>query len=419
MIINHKVEKNSEKKYYTVNFDVPKNVKKLTVSYSYPKVSGTFSNVVDFGLEDSDGNLVGWSGSDRKSVYVGEEESSAGFLKGEIKSGQWKIIVGAYRIEESGVDVKYEIDFEFKENSLYFGDLHTHSTASDGEFDIYALAKRAKQRGLQFLAVSNHNNYSENLNLPNIDGITLIHAVEWTHYMGHVNFFGVKKPFDKSFIANDEEEKDAIIDYAKKAGAIVSANHPHCRYCPYKWQLEDAFEFVEIWNGPMRSDETKSIEWFKEQIFKGKRLVAIGGSDYHRRKSFVTLGNPVTAIVAKSRSEAELLDGIKKGHCFVTKSVKGVVLEIDVDGKTFGDDVSLDGKSKIVKINAFKMKRGDVLKVQFNGKTLAEFNRKACEKTIEIKINEKGALIVEVLGKSLLHKGQSTQCIANPIYFCD
>lgn len=66
-----------------------------------------------------------------------------------------------------------------------------HSTASDGRKDVYTLAKKAQKTGLDFIAVSDHNNYSENFSLPKISGLTFIPAVEWTHYKGHMNFFGV------------------------------------------------------------------------------------------------------------------------------------------------------------------------------------------------------------------------------------
>ena len=42
--------------------------------------------------------------------------------------------------------------------------------------------------------------------MPHIDGLTFIPAVEWTHYKGHINLFGVANPFENSFVANTKED---------------------------------------------------------------------------------------------------------------------------------------------------------------------------------------------------------------------
>ena len=65
LVIDHLVEKNREGSYYTLPFSVPEGVRSLTVRYSYPKQG----NVIDLGLEDGQGQFLGWSGScDRRGV---------------------------------------------------------------------------------------------------------------------------------------------------------------------------------------------------------------------------------------------------------------------------------------------------------------------------------------------------------------
>ncbi|MGN1328417.1 MAG: hypothetical protein ACI4V4_01810, partial [Eubacterium sp.] len=201
ILLHHHIPKDREGTYYTIPFDVPSNVEKITVSYDYfQKGKGVLtdikpSNTVDIGIEDESGNFIGWSGSAHKSISVGEYDSSPGYLCQHIREGKWKILVGAYHVMPQGVDVTYSIDFKFKEERLLFGDLHIHTTASDGKLSAYEVGAIAKSIGLDFVALANHNNYSENLFLPHIDGLTFVPAVEWTHYKGHMNFFGVINPF--------------------------------------------------------------------------------------------------------------------------------------------------------------------------------------------------------------------------------
>ena len=175
MVIKHMITKEKEGQYYTLPFDVPDGVVKITVSYDYYKpTSGMMgdikpSNTIDIGLMDEKGNFLGWSGSAHKTIYVGEYDSSAGYLCQKINSGEWQIIIGAYHVMDGGVEVTYNIDFEYEGEVLLYGDLHMHSTASDGVFSAYELGKMAKEKGLDYIAIANHNNFSENLALPHID----------------------------------------------------------------------------------------------------------------------------------------------------------------------------------------------------------------------------------------------------------
>ncbi|MGN0528739.1 MAG: CehA/McbA family metallohydrolase [Eubacterium sp.] len=343
IILHHRISKDREGTYYTIPFEVPDNVEKITVSYDYFRKGKGFmsdlkpSNTVDIGLEDEAGNFLGWSGSAHKSVSVGEYDSSPGYLCQPIKPGRWKIIVGAYHIMPDGVDVTYNIDFKFKGQRLLFGDLHIHTTASDGSLSAYEVGALAKSIGLDFVALANHNNFSENFSLPHIDALTFIPAVEWTHYKGHMNFFGVSNPFDNSFVANTKEDMQGLISNARSKGAVISVNHPKCRFCPYLWDDENAFDMVEIWNGPMRKTNTDSIKWWTDMLCRGRRLPVVGGSDFHKPKGLVRLGNPVTGVYSKSPSPKDILDAVKRGRSFVSDSVDGIRINLRYGDFSMGD----------------------------------------------------------------------------------
>lgn len=354
IILHHHIPKDKEGTYYTIPFDVSENVEKITVSYEYFRKGGGIladlkpSNTVDIGLEDEKGNFLGWSGSAHKSVSVGEYDSSPGYLCQPVKAGKWKIIIGAYHIMPEGVDVTYNIDFKFKGERLLFGDLHIHTTASDGKLSAYEVGTLAKSIGLDFIGLANHNNFSENFCLPHIDGLTFIPAVEWTHYKGHMNFFGVANPFENSFVANAKEEMQELISNARSRGAVVSVNHPKCRFCPYLWEDENAFDMVEIWNGPMRKTNTDGIKWWTEMLCKGRKLPAVGGSDFHRSKSLARLGNPVTGVYSKSPAPKDILDAVRNGKAFVSDSVNGVRLNLKYGDTSMGDTAKYNSAIPLV-----------------------------------------------------------------------
>ena len=71
----HFVEKSREGTYYTVPFEVPENVVRVTVSYSYKRgAKGIMQdikpkNIIELGLMDEKGNFIGWSGSAHESIF--------------------------------------------------------------------------------------------------------------------------------------------------------------------------------------------------------------------------------------------------------------------------------------------------------------------------------------------------------------
>lgn len=413
----HKVTKDKEGTYYTVDFEVPENVVKLTVSYEYHRgTKGVLAdlrptNTIDLGLMDENGVFLGWSGSAHRSISVGEFGSSKGYLSKPVNPGKWKIIVGAYHVVDKGVDVHYTVEFEEKKELLLYGDLHIHSDASDGKFDIPAIGKMAKEAGLDFVGIANHNNYSENLCLPHIDDLTFVPAVEWTHYKGHMNFFGVAAPFENSFIANSEEEMKQIVAHAKELGAVISVNHPKCPFCPYLWEDEEVFDMAEIWNGPMRGTNTRGLDWWTNHLKNGRKIPVVGGSDYHKPGPMVKFANPVAAVITPSRSAEDILSSIKNGHSFISAGVDGAKLFLRYGNKIQGDTADFDTETKL-EIKAENLKGAKlVLVTDYGERVICKDDSFNGGITIS---KTKFAYLKAVRGSGKL---QFYTAVCNPIYF--
>ncbi len=410
-IIDHKIEKAKEGTYYRLPFTVPEGAVSMTVRYSYSK-SG--KAVVDLGLMDEKERFLGWSGSAREEVTIGPTEATPGYFQTPIRPGTWFILVGAYHIPKPSLLVHYEIEFAESVPRWLAGDLHVHSTASDGKLSPFELGRLAKKKGLDFLAIADHNNYCENFSLPKIPGLTFLPAVEWTHYKGHMNFYGVKAPFGNSFIANDLSDMQELIRQVKSRGALVSVNHPKCPLCPYLWNEESCFDMIEIWNGPMRKANTDAIRWWHHFLLDGRRIPVVGGSDFHRPKRIVRMANPTTFVYSMSASAEAICAAIRQGHSFITSSPKGPKLSVQMEGIQFGDTVT-KAPGREWRFRAEQLRPGGCLQLITDQGIAAKKVQEKGSAEIVIKEGEwKFAYLKVVFSVGKLHW---IRAISNPVYF--
>ena len=349
------VGKEEEGLYLKVPFSVPDQVESMEVSYQYDR-SG---NIIDFGLLDENEGLLGWSGSDRSQITISDHRSSAGFASVPVKEGRWTILLGAYHVMEPGVTVTYQIVCRFKSLKLLKGDTHLHSTGSDGNMTPEELALAAEREGLDYLFVTDHNNYAHNYRLRSTAHVTMIPGVEWTHYKGHMGMLGRKRPF-QSFLSNSLKETKRIAEGARKDGAFTVLNHPFCPYCGLKWGMDQVeFDGLEVWNGGLKPEANETcLSWWDKALKEGKRIPITGGSDFHKYEPGRMPASPCTCVYAMSDSPEDILDGLKKGHSFLTISPEGPMMETQAEGKLMGDAIPGDRE---IKFTFWNLKKGDIL----------------------------------------------------------
>jgi len=341
------IQKSDERGYLRLAFDVPPDTERIDVSVSYPGcVSArndaftieSAESVIDLALESPDGRLFGAAGSNREGVYVSPLGSSAGFLAEELPTGTWRVLAGAYHVPDGGVDVAYEIGLTPKRRRLFRGDTHAHTDASDGAFALDTLADLARQSGLDFLFITDHNNVS---NPPARADITLLPGVEWTHYQGHAGLLGVSAPLPGAYDTRGVEETRRFLQAAQDGGALVSLNHPFCPLVPWLWPFEVPHGALEVWNGVMSERNERAVAYWQSELVKGARIPALGGSDYHRPGLFGSIATPCTMVYASSRSRADILAALQRGDCIVSYQPDGPTA--DVECLRGGERVSFGG----------------------------------------------------------------------------
>ena len=375
--------------YLLLPFEVPRGLSRLTVSYEYSNavsaaLPGGSGNVVDIGVFDPRGAAVfqgqgfrGWSGSGRSEFTIGLADATPGYLPGPIYPGVWHIILGLYHILPEGCDYRLTIVGQSGEVASpaqrdlkapvlsrkagwYRGDLHSHTHHSDAVGSLSDLVAAARARGLDFVAVTDHNTSSH---LPHLaaaggDELLLIPGQEITTYYGHANAWGIQGW--QEFRCRDDATMARIIDAVHAAGALFSVNHPKYNGPPWEYSSDLPFDCVEAWQSLWAANNHQSLAFWDSLLRRGRRVVAVGGSDKHvppftGQLSFYDIGTPTTWVYAEELSTAGILGGIRAGHVFISADPQGpeLYLTADADGDglyegMMGDEVVIAAGQSVI-----------------------------------------------------------------------
>ncbi len=339
--------------YILIPFDVPPGARRLEVSYAYQRHNG--KTVLDLGLFDARGagflqgeGFRGWSGSERAHVVITETSATPGYLPGPLLPGTWYVILGVYKVAPQGSE--YEVcvhvsdepgpppyppprasvdDARGKSGPGWLrGDLQCHTHHSDGKASVEELAIVARERALDFVAVTDHNTVSHHPYLLAHAGsdLILIPGEEVTTYYGHANVWGLQEWVD--FRCRTSEEVRRAFLWANERGGLVSINHPKPGGPPWEFGYDLPFTCMEVWHGYPHQNHIPLQVWDR-LLQAGRQIVAVGGSDVHlpplptAREFPLQLGRPTTYVWAEEPSIEGILTGIRLGR---------VAISCDVDG---------------------------------------------------------------------------------------
>ena len=231
------------------------------------------------------------------------------------------------------------------------GDLHAHSTYSDGDSSPGALVAQAESMGLDFFALTDHDGslggVPSNWSDPGYvsDELVLLYGMEWTTVSGHANVWAAA-PFDYAPLWQAHRKHDpaaAALAMHQQAG-LFSINHPE-EYviCPWSYPTTVDADCIEVWNGMfiLPSMNRIAVNWFWDSVLlKGQRIPGVGGSDTHYLTEwpslFYDIGNPTTWVWAQERSAEAILAGIKNGHVTISYASDAPRLELTADADADG-----------------------------------------------------------------------------------
>ena len=187
-------------------------------------------------------------------------------------------------------------------------DLHVHSAASvDGLSAPEALAAGAAERGLQAIAISDHNRCTR---LPSCPGVLLIPGVELSTDSGHLLGLFLERPVAERFLTGFPPLRDCAAEIRRCGGVAVLA-HP---FAPQKLPEEalsrlevDAIEGVNA-----RAALHPGANEQAQALARRMGLPVTGGSDAH---CLPELGDAWTEMEAEDCTPEALRRALLAGRC--------------------------------------------------------------------------------------------------------
>jgi predicted metal-dependent phosphoesterase TrpH len=207
-------------------------------------------------------------------------------------------------------------------------DLHAHTRFSDGFLSPFDLVVQAERRGLDVLAVTEHNIIFPALMArafaTRVGGPTVLIGEEVTSRRFHVHGVGLTRRVDASAPLHE------VIAAIHRQGGIAIAAHPVGRFqAAFDAELDD-LDAAEVMHPLAFAGRGDSWKWTEMRDFyersraSGHALTAIGSSDYH---FFSVLGICRTLIFARDDSDEAVKDALRAGRTVV----------YDLDGRAYGD----------------------------------------------------------------------------------
>ena len=199
--------------------------------------------------------------------------------------------------------------------------LHTHTVHSDGGLTVPELAVLAVERGLDFLAVTDHNTVSHHAELAGAArqyGITLLAGQEVTTEGGHAGALG-----DIGWI-DFRREPDEWLDATQVRGGLLSINHPFAGPVSWTRPMRRRPPLAEVWHWSWFDKRwTLPFGWW---LAWDATAIPVGGSDWHRPGSDAPPGCPTTWVECAGPDPGDVLAGLRAGRVAISAERDGPVL---------------------------------------------------------------------------------------------
>jgi hypothetical protein len=213
--------------------------------------------------------------------------------------------------------------YDGRQGQWYRGNLHAHTTGSDGQLAPADLAQLYVDAGRDFLAITDH----DVLTLVEHPKLVLLPGVEVSADGPHLLAVGRPRTYDP------HRPRPAIVAEIVADGALCILNHPNWGESFEHWRQDEleacaAAHGIEVYNTiiePLQGSPLATDRW--DRLWSaGQRLWGYANDDWHDPRVAPRATN---IVLAAEPTPAAILEALKAGACYASTGVVIDRLEID------------------------------------------------------------------------------------------
>jgi hypothetical protein len=346
------------KKNIPISFQVPAGTTQLSFHFSYAPINvDGILNLLTLTIFDPSG----WRGEGHRHnapyvLSIGVEEATPGFLPGKIVPGEWSVVVNTHMImpgsactfqltirgfAASGATLAHRQaqpgtpagQTPSRGPGWYRGDLHSHTCHSDAVWDVAGLVKNARERGLDFVTLSDHNTISglDEMAASAASDLLTIGGIELTTFWGHALVLGLRDWVDwrgadgQASLPETRSMDEICREVTRRNGLFIIAHpmaqgDPECTGCHWLYAevMPGPARVVEVWNDDWDSisNNEQGLKLVYTWLNQGYHLAITAGSDNHGHPGGRHYG--VNVVYAQELSAAHILKAVRAGHGYIS-----------------------------------------------------------------------------------------------------
>lgn len=208
------------------------------------------------------------------------------------------------------------------------GNLHAHSTNSDGVRTPERVVEDYAARGYDFLAVSDHDTFTDPTEYRSEPAMTMVPAVEVSANGPHTLHVGATEA------VRPHGDRQAVVDAIREGSGIAVPAHPNWQETFAHWPQDElerikGYAGIEIYNGLIEHHPgaaTATDRWDR-LLSAGRRVWGFANDDSHRPWEVAQGWN---VVQTDDRTPEGILNALASGRFYASTGVR--VQRIDASG---------------------------------------------------------------------------------------
>ena len=253
-----------------------------------------------------------------------------------------------------------KINFNIDDLNFYYGIPHAHCSFSTGQGTPMEAFDYARHTGLDFLILTDHNNYlTKTIRLKGIElskwdaakFLATRYNKKHENFLALIGFESKTNPFGDINIINSSRFFTGTVNNLQllvlwmlnNPTAFVSINHPHktIEHLEYNPILNKLITSIEVGNGSSPNKYLRYEKYYYYLLDNGWKLGAINGQDNHK----LNFGDDenLTCVIADELTSTSLVNAFRNRHTYSTES-RTLTMYFTINDNFMGDIIPLENE---------------------------------------------------------------------------